>query len=137
MTDNIKKAFAYLDSEHPTVRAALAEIEQQAAEFERVKACNAQGDKLVVNLQARIAELEARSPAPPDGWKLVPVEPTMDMVIDGFESAPSRNFSKEEDWDAYEAMSGCQQAAHRARLCYAAMLAAVPSYEGAPNGGKA
>lgn len=59
-------------------------------------------------------------------WKLVPVEPTEDMVVSGFESWPDRYFSKPEDWLAFEAMSGCQQAAHKARLCYAAMLAAAP-----------
>jgi hypothetical protein len=75
---------------------------------------------------ARIASLEAQIAAV-DGWKLVPVEPTMEMVVDGFESWPSRMFSEPEEWIAYEAMSGCQQAAHRARLCYAAMLAAAPS----------
>ena len=63
----------------------------------------------------------------PDGWKLVPVEPTKRMVIDGFESEPDETFSEPEEWEAYQAMSGCQQAAHRARLCYAAMLAAAPA----------
>ncbi|EPB0513764.1 hypothetical protein ACRABS_004115 [Salmonella enterica subsp. enterica] len=28
-------------------------------------------------------------------------------------------------------MSGCRQAAHRAKLCWAAMIAAVPTKEGA------
>ena len=63
----------------------------------------------------------------PSGWKMVPVKPTEDMVIAGFESEPDQSFSASDDWDAYEAMSGCQQAAHRAKLCWAAMLAAVPS----------
>ncbi|WP_312112027.1 hypothetical protein [Pantoea septica] len=78
----------------------------------------------VMNAAHHLAEAEA--PAVPDGWKLVPVEPTEKMVIDGFESAPDESFSKPEEWEAYEAMSGCQQAAHRAKLCYAAMLAAAP-----------
>jgi hypothetical protein len=64
--------------------------------------------------------------AVPTGYKLVPIEPTESMVVDGFESAPSMGFSKPEDWDAFEEMSGCHQAAHKARLCYAAMLAAAP-----------
>jgi hypothetical protein len=64
--------------------------------------------------------------AVPEGWKLVPVEPTLDMVTKGFESAPDEFFSPGEDWDTYAAMTGCQKAAHRARLCYAAMLAAAP-----------
>ncbi|UGQ44940.1 hypothetical protein [Massilia endophytica] len=60
-----------------------------------------------------------------EGWKLVPVEPTEDMVIRGFESRPDPVFQPEH-WDAYEQMSGCQQSAFAARLCYAAMLAAAP-----------
>ncbi|MBP2157166.1 hypothetical protein [Erwinia rhapontici] len=63
----------------------------------------------------------------PPGWKLVPIEPTEDMVINGFESKPNEHFSELGVWDAFEAMSGCEQAAHKARLCYAAMLAAAPA----------
>ncbi|HFP8699659.1 TPA: hypothetical protein ACHOYU_004186 [Raoultella planticola] len=69
------------------------------------------------------------SPVIPDGYVMVPKEPTENMVIDGFESAPDRFFSDPDVWDAYEAMSGCQQAAHRARLCWAAMIAAAPKQE--------
>lgn len=69
------------------------------------------------------------SPVIPDGYVMVPKEPTENMVIDGFESAPDRFFSAPDVWDAYEAMSGCQQAAHRARLCWAAMIAAAPKQE--------
>lgn len=65
----------------------------------------------------------------PAGWKLVPIEPTERMVIDGFESAPTVLFSKLGEWEAYEAMSGCQRAAHLTRLCWAAMLAAAPEVE--------
>ena len=59
-------------------------------------------------------------------WKLVPVEPTETMVINGFESEPDECFSDEEDCEQYQEMSGCQQAAFRAKLCWAAMLAAAP-----------
>lgn len=65
----------------------------------------------------------------PDGWQLVPIEPTENMVIHGFESEPDAHFSKQEDWDAYQVMSGCEQAAHRAKLCWSAMLAAAPKQE--------
>ena len=65
----------------------------------------------------------------PDGYALVPIEPTESMVIDGFESEPDRFFSKPWEWEAYNGMSGCQQAAHRARLCWAAMIAAAPQQE--------
>ncbi|AZE90271.1 hypothetical protein [Pseudomonas orientalis] len=60
-------------------------------------------------------------------WKLVPVEPTETMVINGFESVPDECFTDEEVWEQYQAMSGCQQAAFRAKLCWAAMLASAPA----------
>jgi hypothetical protein len=66
------------------------------------------------------------SPVIPDGWVMVPVVPTEHMVVEGFESEPDEFFSDAEVWEAYDAMSGCQQAAHRAKLCWAAMIAAVP-----------
>ncbi|EOW18736.1 MAG: hypothetical protein E7H67_19800 [Enterobacter asburiae] len=69
------------------------------------------------------------SPAVPDGWVMVPVEPTEDMIVNGFESEPNESFSDEKEWEAYEAMSGCQQAAHRAKLCWSAMLTAAPKPE--------
>ena len=59
-------------------------------------------------------------------WKLVPVEPTQTMVINGFESEPDECFTDEEVWEQYQEMSGCQQAAFRAKLCWAAMLASAP-----------
>lgn len=77
--------------------------------------------------EREVEERDARIAGKVDGWKLVPIEPTMDMVVDGFESWPSEGFSSPEEWAAYQAMSGCQQAAHKARLCYAAMLAAAPT----------
>ena len=60
-------------------------------------------------------------------WKLVPVEPTETMVSYGFESEPDECFTDEEVLEQYRAMSGCQQAAFRAKLCWAAMLAAAPT----------
>lgn len=62
----------------------------------------------------------------PEGWRLVPIKPTETMVVMGFESWPDVFFCAPEAWEAYEAMTGCQKAAHRARLCYTAMLAAAP-----------
>ncbi|HFI7897956.1 TPA: hypothetical protein ACGSFL_000412 [Escherichia coli] len=66
------------------------------------------------------------SPVIQDGWVMVPVEPTEDMIVNGFESEPNESFSDERVWEAYDAMSGCQQAAHRAKLCWAAMISAAP-----------
>src|SRR5713101_2589100 len=53
----------------------------------------------------------------PDGWKLTPIEPTMDMVVDGFEAV-----SEFKDSEEYEEMSGCQKSAMAARICWKAML---------------
>lgn len=64
----------------------------------------------------------------PKGWKLVPIVPTEKMVVEGFESAPDPHFSEPEIWEEYEAMSGCQQAAFRAELCWAAMLDVAPPF---------
>ncbi|KAA0547785.1 hypothetical protein F0327_25340 [Citrobacter braakii] len=58
----------------------------------------------------------------PAGYALVPIEPTESMIINGFESEPDSFFSDPKSWAAYQAMSGCQQAAHRAKLCWAAMV---------------
>ncbi|HCJ8602424.1 TPA: hypothetical protein NV717_002940 [Escherichia coli] len=78
---------------------------------------------------AMLQGASGNSPVIPDGWVLVPVEPTEKMVIEGFESEPDEFFSKSEEWEAYQKMSGCEQAAHRAKLCWAAMIAAAPQQE--------
>lgn len=77
----------------------------------------------------RVAYEVGSSPVIPDGWVMVPDEPTEDMIVHGFESEPDESFSDEKEWEEYEAMSGCQQAAHRAKLCWAAMIAAAPKPE--------
>ncbi|WP_220419484.1 hypothetical protein [Enterobacter roggenkampii] len=75
----------------------------------------------------KIAESPSgNSPVIPDGWVMVPVEPTEDMIVNGFESEPDESFSDDKEWETYEAMSGCQQAAHRAKLCWSAMITAAP-----------
>ncbi|MFZ5272807.1 hypothetical protein [Enterobacter asburiae] len=76
-------------------------------------------------------EMRTAQPAPvvPNGWVMVPVEPTEDMIVQGFESEPDESFSDADVWEVYEAMSGCQQAAHRAKLCWSAMLTAAPKPE--------
>lgn len=70
---------------------------------------------------------ELRKAVIPVGWQLVPIEPTEGMIVDGFESEPDEDFSDPKEWAEYEAMSGCQQAAHRAKLCWASMLSASPT----------
>lgn len=68
-------------------------------------------------------------PVTPDGYVLVPIVPTEDMIINGFESVPNPHFSDEKEWEEYEALSGCRQAARRAELCWAAMIKAAPKQE--------
>lgn len=75
---------------------------------------------------AMLQGADGNSPVIPDGWVMVPVEPTEDMIVNGFESEPDESFSDEKEWEVYEAMSGCQQAAHRAKLSWAAMISAAP-----------
>lgn len=65
----------------------------------------------------------------PEGWIMVPIEPTESMIVDGFESEPDEDFSQPEVWEEYQEMSGCQQAAHRAKLCWEAMIKAAPKPE--------
>ena len=79
--------------------------------------------------QIALDTLTAQDELVPDGWKLVPVEPTEEMIIDGFESRPDESFSEPAVWKKYSQMSGCQQAAYKAQLCWAAMLAAAPEVE--------
>jgi len=49
-----------------------------------------------------LAAIDGKYPAIPDGWKLVPIEPTEDMVIDGFESEPDEHFSDEQEPVAWQ-----------------------------------
>lgn len=65
----------------------------------------------------------------PVGWVAVPVEPTEEMIINGFESVPDPHFSDEKEWEEYEALSGCRKAARWAELCWAAMIKAAPKQE--------
>ena len=79
-----------------------------------------------------LKNIPIQSVTAPDGWKLVPIKPTENMVVEGFESEPDSFFSHSDEWEAYKAMSGCQQAAHKAKLCWAAMIAVAPSVTNEP-----
>lgn len=67
---------------------------------------------------------------PPEGYALVPIEPTENMIIAGFESKPSAFKSSLEEVERCEAMSGCEQAAHRAKLCWKAMVDSATDVNG-------
>lgn len=88
-------------------------------------------DYMMADAAKAIDELLARRSAQvvPDGWVSVPVEPTENMIIAGFEAELREEFRAPEAWEAFEAMSGCEQAALRAKWCWAAMIAAAPQQE--------
>jgi len=65
----------------------------------------------------------------PDGYALVPIIPTEEMIINGFEAELREEFRDPEALETYEKMSGCELAAHRTKLCWAAMIAAAPQQE--------
>ncbi|POU71658.1 hypothetical protein C3387_24260 [Leclercia sp. LSNIH6] len=69
------------------------------------------------------------APVVPDGYALVPIIPTEDMIINGFEAELREEFRDPEALETYEKMSGCELAAHRTKLCWAAMIAAAPQQE--------
>lgn len=52
-------------------------------------------------LYVRADVVPGNSPVIPDGWVAVPVEPTEDMIVNGFESEPDERFSDAEEWEAY------------------------------------
>lgn len=109
------------------VEACRAAMLQGAENVE--SRCTIQTAPALVSLPKKCRARCGKSPVIPDGWVMVPVEPTEDMIVNGFESEPDESFSDEKEWEEYDAMSGCQQAAHRAKLCWAAMIAAAPKPE--------
>lgn len=89
------------------------------------------GNSLVIGIDLASEpdrSVEVRYLAPP-GYVIVPIVPTEDMIINGFESVPDPHFSDEKEWEEYEALSGCRQAARRAEFCWAAMIKAAPKQE--------
>lgn len=101
---------------------------------ERCKTLAKERDQLRITMLQSFGNTEQLEPVTracklPEGWVAVPIEPTEDMIVNRFESEPDESFSDENEWEAYDAMSGCQQAAHRAKLCWAAMIAAAPHQE--------
>jgi hypothetical protein len=67
---------------------------------------------------------------PPAGYALVPIEPTENMIIAGFESKPSAFNSSTEELEECESMNGCEEAAHLAKLCWKAMVDSAPDING-------
>lgn len=79
--------------------------------------------------RGRIVYTAPLAPVVPDGYALVPIIPTEDMIINGFEAELREEFRDPEALEKYEKMSGCELAAHRTKLCWAAMIAAAPQQE--------
>lgn len=114
---------ATVETTYPDVQTNWQDAKMYAEGWNAYRAAMLQGAEPVKKAY------KLNSPVIPDGWVLVPVEPTEDMIVEGFESEPDESFSDEKEWEAYDAMSRCQQAAHRATLCWAAMIAAAPKPE--------
>lgn len=79
--------------------------------------------------RGRIVYTAPLAPVVPDGYALVPIIPTEDMIINGFEAELREEFRDPEALETHEKMSGCELAAHRTKLCWAAMIAAAPQQE--------
>ncbi|AXF59312.1 hypothetical protein DVA43_07025 [Leclercia sp. W6] len=129
----INKAFTPtgLGGDHPangplSVERLIRVRDELASSLEYAEGSNR--DRMIADAVKAIHELLALRSVPlmPDGWAAVPVEPTEDMVIAGFEAELREEFRDPEAWEAFEAMSGCEQAAHQAKLCWSAMIAAAP-----------
>ncbi|HEJ0181999.1 TPA: DUF550 domain-containing protein [Citrobacter koseri] len=115
-------------------RAGISDGEITAAMEEKLKVNMARQWPEPKDGEPRLHIKESgNSPGVPDGYVLVPIVPTEDMIVNGFESVPDPHFSDEKEWEEYEALSGCRKAARRAELCWAAMLAAAPQYEVNPS----
>lgn len=111
-------------------RAGICDGEITAAMEEKLKVNMARQWPEPKDGEPRLHIKEAgNSPVIPDGYVLVPIVPTEDMIINGFESVPDPHFSDKKVWEEYEALSGCRQAARRAELCWAAMIKAAPQQE--------
>ncbi len=78
---------------------------------------------------AMLQGADGNSPVILDGYVLVPIIPTEEMIINGFEAELREEFRDPEALETYEKMSGCELAAHRTKLCWAAMIAAAPQQE--------
>ena len=116
MADAVKvidAAIAALDAEPVIV---VGDDGADALSYRRLIQSFAPGTKLYTTPPATVV---------PDGYIIVPIVPTEDMIINGFESVPNPHFSDEKEWEEYEALSGCRQASRRAELCWAAMIKAA------------
>ncbi|HIG3750088.1 hypothetical protein ACYBGZ_17340 [Klebsiella pneumoniae] len=106
--------------------AGIPDIDNAINMLDRIDTLESCDDDRIEAVKTVLRGLAGNSQVIPDGYVMVPKEPTERMVIDGFESEPDETFSEPEVWEAFQKMSGCEQAAYRARLCWAAMLAAAP-----------
>ncbi len=108
-------------------RKLLQEAHDEIASFHGALARNdGKNNSVCVKIRAALAA-PVQAMAVPDGWKLVPVEPTEYMVDLGYNSEPNRVFDGKNYPEEYDGMSGCKQAAFRVKRCYDAMLAGAPA----------
>lgn len=103
----------------------IIELRREAHEVKGTKSANLMNEAAKAIYEFR--EYRRANPAVPAGWKIAPRDPDEEMIIRGFESEPDESFSTPEDWERYEKMSGCEQAAYRVKLSWTAMFDAIPT----------
>lgn len=125
--DYVARQFAFrLQAEFEAGRqAALAANSEPFAYFQRNEGWNC-WEEVIASAAGEPGVVAAyRHPLPQQGWVSVPKVPTQDMVIAGFESLQDLSLGCDDEQEEYDEMSGCQQAAFRAKRCWAAMIAAA------------
>lgn len=123
MTNNTTAALT--DEQRTAIQECIDYLKPAGRDFDDLGFGESKHTRCIRTLRALLTS--PRAAGLPEGWKMVPIEPTEDMIVDGFESWPDQFFSKPEVWASFEKMSGCARAAHKAKLCYAAMLDAAPA----------
>ncbi|AHM74535.1 hypothetical protein [Yersinia hibernica] len=145
-TDETRKINIYSQEYVDSLLAKLEAAEKEISDWRSIAEAAAQDDadwyklvdsknEVIVQLAQGIIKLKDRAEARllvPDGRKLVPIEPTEGMVIDGFES---------ESWDALISAVlkrkgwpySCRESAECVTGIYKAMLSAEPVNVGGDN----
>ena len=138
---NLNDGWLNAIAERDEARAKLAELEKQEPYGYVHNVCNPPGSGVAASIFkeenrhygrpvfARPASAISLAELVPDGWKLVPVEPTKEMVAAGqdkFEECIDSGFDSCEDGSTYEYSKISSDAPY---LVYIAMLAAAPEVE--------
>lgn len=127
MIPKVERSFEYIEGKHvPTLKILLEPC--TADDSNAWDARDALADRIELLLAA--PAVERQEPVVPDGWKLVPIEPTAEML------APIAHSRWPDDWDAGKHLQRLRGVAVVLSKCevecavgqYARMLAATPEY---------